>query len=682
MQKKTMRNKGYLLLGLVFLFALLPMISGAGYDWISYGNGYFPAHQTQHENAYSFFDGDVTTLTSSYTGLNQFTHPTQVLVNEFGDVYTSYLVVTSGNYLRFFDSDFGLFTEYFVGMSSMGQMGSVDWDNDGNTDIAGFWRENATLLHFKVFSLNPETQIVSEIYDYTFPYPSTNGISGVRCAFHTCYTLLYDTAGTTGYYWTDFQINSTSLVAHLLYSTKQTYVPIEPPSFDDYNNDGIMDFLVFSQNHVAVYNKNGLVLMNWTYPAVTGRYHYIQSAKFFDADASPYMKVAIAYYVPYQAFSSDYCDFLSCVRIDVKNIPDGSSVAGIECLGGSASEYPRLQGFAVQDYNGDGHDDLWCSAFKILYNRIGTLSIFKGDGSSLYSSSALGVSPNDLAFPSTSMTLARMDSDSGFDAIIYSGGNLKVWSPVKNQMIYTSNLSVTSGQGSCVPADLTFDGYLDLVCADVNSLELLSSNVTNQNAYISQVAYDPSILVAVNKTLTAIISAIDDEDNYILYSHKCNFTANWSSEDGSNTKSCVYNSVGTYALMVGVRDAYHEDYTTFSQQIVVTSTGAICDNDYICEAGQGETYLSCPNDCEVPSQNEIPDTTKSTGGTPLPTSLVDVNNINQGLLPEIYYGTLAFMSSILSPTIVLVFVIFFTLIMITIGGIIRKIAQKVAESGR
>ena len=59
--------------------------------------------------------------------------------------------------------------------------------------------------------------------------------------------------------------------------------------------------------------------------------------------------------------------------------------------------------------------------------------------------------------------------------------------------------------------------------------------------------------------------------------------------------------------------------------------------------------------------------------------LVNVDDINTGLLPDIYHGTLRFFSVTLSPMIILIFLIFMVLIILAIGTIIKKIAMKVGS---
>lgn len=57
--------------------------------------------------------------------------------------------------------------------------------------------------------------------------------------------------------------------------------------------------------------------------------------------------------------------------------------------------------------------------------------------------------------------------------------------------------------------------------------------------------------------------------------------------------------------------------------------------------------------------------------------LVNVDSVNQGLLPSVYYGTLRFFSVTLSPMIILIFLIFIVLIVLLIGAVIKKIAKSI-----
>ena len=98
----------------------------------------------------------------------------------------------------------------------------------------------------------------------------------------------------------------------------------------------------------------------------------------------------------------------------------------------------------------------------------------------------------------------------------------------------------------------------------------------------------------------------------------------------------------------------------------------ICNYNNVCESR--EDYENCLADCPAPTSN--PSEWQEVN---LPTKIVDVDNPEQGLLPEVYYGILGFFSETLSPMIILIFVIFFVLIILTLGTIIKKIAMKVGS---
>lgn len=57
--------------------------------------------------------------------------------------------------------------------------------------------------------------------------------------------------------------------------------------------------------------------------------------------------------------------------------------------------------------------------------------------------------------------------------------------------------------------------------------------------------------------------------------------------------------------------------------------------------------------------------------------LVNVDDVNTGLLPDIYHGTLRFFSVTLSPMIIFIFLLFIVLIILLIGAVIKKIAKAI-----
>jgi hypothetical protein len=57
--------------------------------------------------------------------------------------------------------------------------------------------------------------------------------------------------------------------------------------------------------------------------------------------------------------------------------------------------------------------------------------------------------------------------------------------------------------------------------------------------------------------------------------------------------------------------------------------------------------------------------------------LVNIDDVDTGLLPDIYHGTLRFFSVTLSPMIILIFLIFIVLIILLIGAVIKKVAKSI-----
>ena len=667
-----MRDKINFLLAIFFLMTLFSGISvSASYDWSMFGNSYQPLSQAQYSGESSIFNSTNVLDLNISSGQTQFNIPTQALVGNLRGRDTNYLVYASGNYLRIYTNGLTFLSEYYSTYTPLGQMSMVDWDGDSVYEIAGFFRENITDNHFQVLKLNLTSNSLYSIYDNDF-VDFFNGTTGIRCGGNECYSVIYD--NVTDYDWYDFRINQTGYTIHLLL-LNNSYIPLEPPSRVDFNNDGIKDYLVFSEQKVLVYNELGVIIRDWDVYRGVLRNESIKGAKFFIPYGSSYWKVAVVYDVPTPQNNGCEGFNYSCGMLKVLNVIDGSVVFKATIIGTSTSgDNARIVGLTIGDYNNDYYSDIWVVGSRLTTTRIATLGIYKGDGTLLYANSSLGADVGAV-YPNSQITLARMDNDTTYDVIIYDG-KLRVFSPITSSYIYNSS-GLVGGQGSCIPADLTFDGKLDIVCSTVSLTRIFHPNYINQNAIINTLTFSPSTSIPKQNYISVTISASDFEGDSILYINKCSNSDSWSAEDSNFVKSCYYASAGAYNLSVGVRDSYHSDFVYYSQDILVTETGTFCNNNGTCDLG--ETYSNCPNDC--PSTPNITQASEI-GGMPLPTKLVDIQNTEQGLLPEIYYGTLAFLSGTLTPMIVLIFFIFFVLIIFAIGFIIKKMAKKVGELAR
>lgn len=673
-----MKFTNFWFLSMIFLFVFLPSVQASGYDWLQYGNDYQPLTQAQYSGITSLFNSTASSVTLSGIGQNQFSFPTQVVIGSLASLSeVNYMVIVDGSYLKVYSSPAYTFvTEVYLPYVSMGQMAITDFDRDGENEIMGWFRVNATTLQLNGYKLNLATNLLDNFYNFTFSQLPNVNITGLRCspASIGCYGIYWENNGS-GNMWYDLQVNYTGYDSHQLLTNRTSYYPLEPPAMVDYDSNGISDFLIFSESKVLVYNQLGTVILDKDMNRGASKDEYLRGAKFFKGDGSPYWKLAITYDIPYQAFSSLTCGTYSCSRIRVINIPDGSSIFDVN-FGTSLTSADDVNslGLAIADYNGDFYDDLWVVSARYTSNLLGSAYIFKGDGTILYQNTTLGTGIGSI-YPRNQLTLGKMNNDNLYDFIIYTSGKVKVWDTSSGSYLFNSTISGT--QGSCIPADANFDGFLEIVCSTATETKIFYANYLNQNSYINSIVFSPSTSIPKQTTLSATISATDPEGNEILYSHKCQASDNWSVENTNSIKTCYYATVGSYDLSVRVRDYFHAGvYDDYTQTIYVTETGISCGNG-ICEAG--ETYSNCPADC---STNQTTTQATETGGMPIPLKIVDTENTDNGFLPQVYYGTLGFLSNTLQPFIILVFTIFFVLIILAVAMIIKNVAKKVGNISR
>jgi nitrous oxidase accessory protein NosD len=251
----------------------------------------------------------------------------------------------------------------------------------------------------------------------------------------------------------------------------------------------------------------------------------------------------------------------------------------------------------------------------------------------------------------------------------------------------------------------------------------------------------PSTCIVQNSLLQVNISATDTEVNPIYYGYKCKASDPLSPFTPSNTIYCNYTSEGTFTLSVHANDTFHNGYSNLTQTVKVLSTcnslpiitavgiSDCCispeslitftiyaidpENDTMsyshscfdgdpmtpfnttgsnrsCYYGNEGTFtlIVFVNDTRHTSWNSypqtivaLPDITGVCGGTCIQTNLIDMNNPNNpnALLPQLYFGSLAFFKTTLSPMLILGMAIFFVLIMITLGVIIRKIMHRIVQ---
>ena len=627
---------------ILFLMMFCLSLVSASCDWREYGNTYSPLWNEQISPSVCWGRLPVTSINKSIA-LGR-TAGNQTIISNFGT--NAYIIFNNGNYLQMYDSNLVLRQEANVGFTALSSLVSMDFFGTGSSsDIANLYKYNATDYFLRVYTYNDTANTLINSYEYNISGVLIPAIAGLR---HNGQNIYFTNS-------TDLiKINDTAMT-NLLLPRPANYT--EPLSFyTDYNSDGVRDFMTWSSTNLTIFDENGVIILQQTYSASAP----LRSARMFKPTASNLWKVVT---LEESGFGVNTAIALNSYYLD------GSSYWSKALESGGSSDIRYYGDIAINDdYDGDGYPDIYLFYYKNrpLNPDTKQYRIYKGtDGTLLFSRSyTLGT----LGLTSAKLTIADMNHDGKADFISNLGTWLEVYNPYSNSSLLNDSIAPS---GYCIPSDLNFDGTQDIICSNSTKTKVYFSDYTNQNPTISSVTYDPSTSVSISQPVSAIVSAYDVESDTKIYASSCYDGANWIVDSGIPTQTCTYVVAGVYNLSVGVRDIYHSTYNLYSHSIYVSSTGSFC-GDGVC--GTGETFSNCPADCDeggtIGGEN---------GTITIPVDIVNLNNTNEGLLPQVYYGILGFLSSTLSPAIILIFAIFFALIMLAIGIIIKRVAEKIGR---
>ena len=655
---------------LVLILSISPVLSF--YDWTSYCNSFTPCQQSAFSSTRGRFDLGYSnmSLPLGYNVTIAKIRPYQALISSLGitpttanDVFT---IIPSGNNLTIWNGNYGLVAS--IDMQGFQVYSQIDtlgfWDINSPSDIAGLWVNSTALplVSFRVYSFNGTSHALSKTYELNFSDAYAINNVGIRHSLGIVNFMISHSDKTFTFY----RIDKTGILTEQNFSA--TCFFNEPFSFGDFNNDSATEYMTYCEDTAVLFQENGSIAYQFNSSNIV-------DAKMVHVDNSGKWKLAV--------LSGDTA--YPCVpssSIVVKNLDGTTFWVKSYSIGGKTG---RLA--IDDDYNGDGYNDIflltngYCE-YTDLSNSVQMRVLDGVNGNTLaYNYTADTGWGNVVTQGSTALTIANLDADNHKEFIFSATDRLFVLN-IHDNISYI-NFQLPSGNkfSSCIPADMNYNGFLELTCSGIGTTYAFGSfNLSNANAQINSVILTPSNTIQPNQLLTATIFASDVEGNTpFTYEKSCYDGAGFSDIDTNNIKNCTYFFNGLYNLTLGVRDVYHTDFVLYSTIInVTTEAGAgVCNNNGTCD--YGENNGNCPADCPAPPTPNGTTQATDTGGMPLPTKIVDVNDVNSGFLPEIYYGTLGFLSNTLTPIMIVIFAILFALIILSLGSIIIKVAKKIGS---
>jgi len=640
-----MKKNLFVLMIMIFLIIMIANNSSAFYLWEKFGNNLTTYTQTQDSNAVGDFSGTIQYYNSTISGGRQ------VLMAHFGENDSHVIISGSDGLLKILDSGFQQVTQINSSLS-LTNLDLTDFDNDGVVDdVVGIFQTNSSTASFRVYSYNGTLSLIREQN-----FSPVKSYSGLRCRDINCYFLETNLSGKSL-----VNVNSSSYSKSSLFG--DSYGLNEPFAIDDYDGDGNLELYGWTVNNFFSLSLNG------NREFFMSRSNFTGIGLSITAGSKPiYYGGSWKYLISVEG--SGLCG-TGGVAFYVKNVSGGSEWNKLLFCGASSMDSLASSGIAINDYNGDSIPDIYTmitvikgspstnhtSHYMIVSGNNGTV-LYEKYTPAIIQTTSLG----NVQYPNTMLTLARVGNFTTPEFILNTKYNHAIFSPSSNSYII-NNTYFSSQVYSCIPADLDKDNKQEVICSFNGLTKIYGNNGTleNRNPVVNSITLSryPAI---VDEALIIIISATDDLNATINYTYSCDGEPS-STPTINNTYICYYGSDGYHNFSVGVKDSSHSYFDYYFADILATTDGDFCNLNGICEAWENNT--TCYTDCSGKY-------TTATGGTPLPLTLVDIENENEGLLPEIYSGMSAFLGYIIEPLIIIIFLIFIVLIGFALSSIIAK----------
>jgi hypothetical protein len=635
----------------------MPFISA--FYWTTYGNDFQYMFQQQYSGLSGNLDLGVLNYSTSYGQRGYALNQPLVSPLTFSDGEDDYIIIKDLDTIRILDEDLLQKTSLNTGYNILGSMDIMDFFSTGKNDIVAFLSINSSLGSLNVYSINTTNNNLYVTYSKNYSVSGLT-INGIR---HFGNNLI-------------FTLNTPNNIINIVNQTGFTTINVtthqanEPIAFGDFDNDGNLEFILWSVNSVRIYRSDGSTMFSYDKPAGCGTNEI--------TDVKPFQTTGSSWKIAILVAERSVC---GGGTLFVKNI-DGSSFWSY----GFPSRQLTSRLAVADDFDGDGLNDIYVAFsttyYTSFYNDQIHLYVLNGKNGNLLDSystanARFGFCAN-LYYQTSTLTIADMNND-GKKEFVYSLSNIHlVYDMVNNREIINDTINYhgqcsTAGEpyiSSCISADINANNYLEIVCSGRDYTRVFYYSPPNYNPIINSVTYSPSTHIKPNNKVFVEIDATDPESETIYYNHKCYNGDTWKYENTNNFRNCTYYIEGVYNLTVGVIDDSHSDYNTYSQLIYVNYTGdsSNCDYDSICDID--ESYPSC-SDCPFVESEYNP-----IQSIDIPTQIVNVTDINQGLLPEVYYGLVAFMSYSLRPVLIMVFVILIALIIFSVFAFIRNFVKR------